>query len=194
MSRDLTHICHSTNGLTWAEMQAGGTGCWASGSRWASWRRASSAPLDSSKRVIARAAPHPKLLVRLRCQRLHVHKTCMSSIYGNLARFQATGWPHGAGLPAPFGFFQARHRTRSPSPKAAGESALPDISYTLSCMSFTHGSFTRLRQQVGLMAQGFQRSLDSSKRVIARAAPHPKLLVSLRCREFQITYPACSHR
>ena len=33
------------------------------------------------------------------------------------------------------------------------------------------------RQQVGLMAQGFQRALDANKRVVALDAPHPKLLV-----------------
>ena len=42
------------------------------------------------------------------------------------------------------------------------------------------GALDRLlgfRQQVGLMAQGFQRALDSSHRVVALKTPHPKLLV-----------------
>ena len=34
------------------------------------------------------------------------------------------------------------------------------------------------RQQIGLMAQGYQRSLDASKRVVPISTPHPKLLVS----------------
>ena len=33
------------------------------------------------------------------------------------------------------------------------------------------------RQQIGLMAQGYQRSLDASKRVVPISTPHPKLLV-----------------